>query len=567
MNQSEKPSFLHPLDTAREALPTAFTYPFRYTPHPLCRRAARIVQDYVEAEGLSGEGKMYGVLVVEGGFLAAYSGQLAGSYAHPWFVPPVFDYLDPESYFQKEQTEISTLSVKIENAGFQASINTVNVELERLFRLREEVVDEAGEAYERGKKERDDRRAALDKTEPDAQEILTTLERESQFQKAEIRRAKQQFATEIKALEQRLDQLREELRRAKEERRQRSEALQDWLFRQFRFMNARGETKSLPELFGDEGSSSPAADSGTKLIIPSGAGECCAPKLLNAAYALGLRPLAMAEFWWGPALCGNYRRAGVFYPSCNRKCRPILSFMLEGLNVEPDPARHYERLGGELQVVWQDAWMAVVVKPTGWLSVPGKSDVPNVLDEARRRWPDISGPVVVHRLDQDTSGLMILAKTQMSYSWLQKQFEARAVKKRYVALLEGQWRLTGLSGQISLPLAPDFDYLPRQRVDRERGLEAVTLYEVIGNEMLNDNVGETEEAGGRAVTRIAFYPQTGRTHQLRVHASSDEGLAMPIVGDRLYGQLAGRLYLHAETLDFEHPATGEHLHFEQTAPF
>ncbi len=551
MLTADRPSYLHSLDTDGVALPEAFTYPFRYTPHPLCLRAARLVQEYLDAEGLSVEGKMYGVLVVEGGFLAAYSGQLNGSYAHPWFVPPVFDYLSPECFFQKEQAEIVSLTKNIENTGFQEHIDILNNRLRSLVGQREEAVEKAKMAYERGKKNRGERRAALDDSSPEARPVMLQLERESQFQKAEIKRAKQLHAEEVNAIEAHLADLQATLRRAREERRQRSEALQDWLFRQFIVANGSGERISLADMFDGK--------------PPSGAGECCGPKLLNAAFASGLRPLAMAEFWWGPPLAGNYRRQGVFYPACNSKCKPILSFMLKGLAVAPDPARHYERLGGDVEVVWEDAWMAVVAKPTGWLSVAGKSPLPDVCQWARGHWPGIAGPVVVHRLDQDTSGLMILAKTQMSYSWLQKMFEGRNVRKRYVALLEGHWQRAEQSGTISLPLVADYDYLPRQRVDREHGKQAVTQYEVIGNEGLHEEAaGEVRE---RAVTRIAFYPLTGRTHQLRLHAASPEGLGMSIVGDRLYGLLSRRLYLHAEALDFVHPVTGEALHFEVPAIF
>ena len=553
MMTTSKPTFLHSLDTAHDAMPKAFTFPFRYTPHPLCLRAAEIVKDYLDREGLTTEGKMYGVLVVEGGFLAAYSGQLCGTYAHPWFVPPVFDYLNPESYFQKEQAEIVGLSEAIEASDNQSAAIECRKQIDALAEERREAVETAKDVYERGKKARAAQRLMLSDDSPEARSLVAEMEGESQYQKAEIRRAKQKNDAAIKALEVRLGELETKIRRAKDERRQRSEALQQWLFEQFHFRNGRGEQRSLPEIFG-------TYHADNKVAIPSGAGECCAPKLLNAAFALGLKPLAMAEFWWGPAPADAYRQTGVFYPACNRKCRPILSFMLQGLDVEPDPAQHYERAVGEVQVLWEDAWMAVVSKPAGWLSVPGKTDLPDVQQWARSHWSGLAGPVVVHRLDQDTSGLMILAKTQMSYGWLQRMFELRQVHKRYVALLEGHWQHEEMSGTISLPLAPDYDDLPRQRVDRELGLEAVTRYEVLGNEALR----EDDE---RPVTRVAFFPLTGRTHQLRMHASSPEGLGMPIVGDRLYGQLARRLYLHAEALDFVHPATGEKMHFELPAPF
>lgn len=554
-----QPPFLHPLDTQGTEMPTAFTYPFRYAPHPLCEAAAAIVKEKLK-ELQCNEAKMFGVLVVEGGFLAAYSGQLAGSYAHPWFVPPIVDYLNPESHFQKEQAEIDKLNGRIAQLECHPELSMLRTRLNDLSEQRDEAVEKAKIQYERGKKVRDEQRRRLAGSEDEALLVEARLIAESQQQKADVKRARQlnnKAIEETKALialrENNIGQLRQE-------RKMRSEALQEWLFNQFVFLNAKGEQRSLVDIFDDFAGSSHS-------MIPSGAGECCAPKLLNAAYALGLKPIAMAEFWWGSSPRGLFRRQGEFYPACNRKCRPILSFMLQGLNVAPDPARHYEQIGADVEVLWEDAWMAVIVKPTGWLSVPGKTLQPNVKEEAMQRWPDASGPIIVHRLDQDTSGLMILAKTQMSYSWLQKMFEKREIRKRYVALLDGSSQSIKKSGLIRLPLSPDYDDLPRQKVDYEHGLEAVTKYEVIevGRHLAPRNRLSLSE--GHEYTRISFYPLTGRTHQLRVHAASPEGLDLPIVGDRLYGNLADRLYLHAEALDFIHPATGEQLHFESEPPF
>ena len=316
--------------------------------------------------------------------------------------------------------------------------------------------------------------------------------------------------------------------------------MQDWLFDQFVFLNGLGEKRGLKEIFVD------------RHFIPSGAGECCAPKLLQTAYQLGLKPLAMAEFWWGTSAPDHYREPGAFFPACHSKCRPILGHMLQGLDVEADPADHYEQALKPVQVLWEDEYLAVIAKPEGWCSIPGRSDQANLFDEAQRLWPGIEGSVIVHRLDQDTSGVMVLAKTARVHHILSQQFEYREVKKRYVALLSKR-PTPGERGVINLPLAPDLENLPKQRVDRERGKEAITAYEVLG-----------VEAKG---VRIAFYPQTGRTHQLRVHAASPEGLNAPIVGDRLYGHIENRLYLHAEAIDFIHPVTRKPMHFELPAPF
>ena len=598
----EKISYLHPLEYGGESLPEAFTYPFRYTPHPLCRRAALIVQEKLKEMGIE-EGKMYGVLVVkaqpqnpflsgarplgamrsltlqepvafpvkEGSglsglyFLAAYSGQLNGSYNHPWFVPPVVDYLDPESHFQREQAEIVELGRRMEAMRSSGERKEWQQRVTLLRADRDEAVKEAKRVYDEGK-------IAIPQPLPMEREIICSemgqgleslplrgdLEGASyirlrQFQKANIQRAKKLYKEEIAELEGRLAALNEKIYELSEERKRRSEALQQWLFEQFVFLNGRGERKGLVEIWKtSEAGLSPSR--GKRGLIPSGAGECCAPKLLQAAYQLGLEPLAMAEFWWGTSKAGHYREPGAFFPACRSKCYPILGHMLQGLNVEPDPARHYENRELEpIKVLWEDEHLAVVYKPEGWCSIPGKSDQPNLLDECFRLWPEISGSVIVHRLDQDTSGVMVIAKNALVHRALGQQFEQREVKKRYVALLEGT--LTVTHGEICLPLGPDLENMPHQQVDFDNGKEAVTRFEVVA----------VEQSGN--VTRVFFYPQTGRTHQLRVHSAAPEGLNAPIVGDRLYGHVADRLYLHAESIKFVHPLTKEEMHFCLPAPF
>lgn len=533
------PAYVHPFEQQDDTLPTAFTFPFRYTPHPLCVRAAAIVQQHLREMGVT-EGKMFGVMVVrvknEGVnsenlfFLAAYSGQLMRSYSHPWFVPPVVDYLAPDSYFQREQAAIMALSHRMEELHANEAIRQARQRLTALLQERDAAISQAkaeSDAHKLPKEEQEDAPAYI---------------RQRQFLKANIHRAKQLHREEITALEQQMTTHNALSRELFEERKRRSEALQQWLFEQFEMQNALGESKNLLDIW--QGA-----------YIPSGAGECCAPKLLQTAYRLGLQPLAMAEFWWGPSHPQHYRQPGAFFPACHSKCRPILGHMLRGLNVEADPASHYEQALRPVRVLWEDEQLAVIEKPEGWCSIPGRSDQANLFDEALRLWPGIEGSVIVHRLDQDTSGVMVLAKTARTHRALCQQFEHREVKKKYVALLEGP--VAQGEGILSLPIGPDLDDMPHQHVDHEQGKEAVTHYVVLG----------TEDHKGQRVTRVAFYPQTGRTHQLRVHASAPEGLHTPILGDRLYGHVADRLYLHAETLEFTHPTTGKRLRFEAPAPF
>jgi len=559
-------SYVHPLEGQGEELPAQFTYPFRYTPHPLCRRAALVVQERLRGMGVE-EGKMYGVLVGKAKdeplkenlyFLAAYSGQLRGSYDYPWFVPPVVDYLDPESHFQKEQAEIVGITRRMEAMRESEERRAWQRRVAELRKEKEKAVAVAKQVYENGKRSEPNQR----------NEAYIRLR---QFQKAEIHRAKQLHKEEIADLEARLAEHNAIVHALFEERKRRSEALQQWLFDQFRFLNAKGEEKGLSEIFKEDPSLTGRA--GGESFIPSGAGECCAPKLLQTAYQLGLQPLAMAEFWWGDSKPGHYRQPGAFFPACRSKCYPILGHMLQGLDLEPDPALHYDnKVLALVRVIWEDESLAVIDKPEGWCSIPGKSDQPNLLDEAHKLWPGISGSIIVHRLDQDTSGLMVIAKNASVHRALSQMFERREVKKKYVALLEGTI-LAPQSSVISLPLGPDLDNMPHQHVDFDHGKEAVTHYEVLGCETrrvcrcVTATTQPSSSSEDLPVTRVAFYPQTGRTHQLRVHSASPEGLNTPILGDRLYGHVADRLYLHAESIQFVHPLTKEEMHFCLPAPF
>lgn len=426
---------------------------------------------------------MFGVLITEQGFLAAYSGELAGDNKWPWFVPPVYDLLHPESYFQEEERNISRINA-------------------------------------------------------------TIREQQDSAQGADT--------AEVNAL--------------KAERKARSQALQQWLFEQYRFLNAEGQEANLMEIFGDYyathapvNPSARRSNAATPKFPPSGSGECCAPKLLQAAYRLGCKPIAMAEFWVGRPPKDELRIDGHYYPACSGKCRPILTHMLRGLDVEDNPLLERNRtMAAQLQVIYADAAMALVVKPSGMLAVPGNDpDVPNVQEEIQRRFPQASGPIIIHRLDMDTSGLMVVALTPEAYQHLQQQFITHSVEKRYVARLES----TALprpsivdeeqakEGVIHLPLCPNPYDRPRQMVSSEYGRRATTRYAFADDDL------------------VYLWPETGRTHQLRVHCAHPDGLARPIVGDALYGTPSERLCLHADSLSITHPDTGERLHFEYPHDF
>ena len=323
-----------------------------------------------------------------------------------------------------------------------------------------------------------------------------------------------------------------------------SQALQLWLFRQYRLLNARGETRNLVEIWQDYHSSERIREKYP--LPPGGTGDCCAPKLLQYAYSHGLKPVCMAEFWWGASPKGLIRHHGQYYPACSGKCKPVLSWMLQGLEVDPDPEdQGLPHL--EPRVVFEDDVLAVVDKPSGMLSMPGKIDDYSVATWAKERWP---AAVLAHRLDMLTSGILIVAKTAEAYHHLQKQFEQRTVKKKYLAIVEGVPQ--NEHGIIDLPLSSDPLNRPHQVVDYEKGKRAITEYRVL----------RTFEDGSKLFTLLALWPHTGRTHQLRVHCAHPEGLGCPIMGDELYGQKADRLYLQAQAITFVHPVTGRRMHFE-----
>ena len=389
-------------------------------------------------------------------------------------------------------------------------------------------------------KEAKEQRERLRQEHPD-DAILEILTRESQFQKAELKRLKQHWNTRLLSLQAEIEAFETEIERLRTERKTRSAALQQRLFKQFQMLDACGRKRDLCDIFQDT----------AQKVPPAGAGECAAPKLLQYAYRSGLQPVAMAEFWWGDSPKNEIRRHGYYYPACKGKCEPILRHMLQGLQVEDNPLQNDSHRDTELEILYEDEWLLVVNKPAGMLSVPGKLDVDSVYQRVRRIYPEATGPMIVHRLDMATSGLLLIAKTKEVHQNLQAQFKNRTVRKRYVALLDGLVKRR--EGLIALPLRPDPEDRPRQVVDEVSGKPAVTLFETL--------ICEAHRS------RVLFFPQTGRTHQLRVHAAHPLGLDAPIVGDELYGKRAERLYLHAEYLAFRHPVSGRMIEVEKLAEF
>ena len=529
--------FLHRFskDISGIKLPDCFNNPFHYKPHPLSLMAAGEVKSLIQSNDSmrdeAAKGKMFGVLVVRDsvgniGYLAAFSGLLCGKSVQQGFVPPVFDFQNPDGYFKHEEAGISLINREIERLELDVDTSVLIAAIHRNRREMAQEIEKMRTVMKNSKTRRD----ALRKVGRLSAEDEAALVRESQFQKAELKRLTLAWQQKIEECEAMYAPVKAKIEVLKEERRRRSAALQEWLFDNFVMLNAKGESSSLFDIFKKYRDSAP----------PSGSGECAAPKLLQCAYSCGLQPICMAEFWLGASPVGEVRREGCFYGSCKGKCEPILAFMLQGLEVEKSSLENAGEKFKDVQILYEDEWIIVVDKPSGMLSVPGIVGGPSLQDWLMK-YSGNNELRVVHRLDMSTSGLILAAKDGDTYKMLQAKFAEREIKKCYTAVLDGS---IGVSqGEVSLPIAPDYMNRPRQMVDFERGKEAVTLYRQLS----------TIKYKGRECSVVELQPVTGRTHQLRVHCAYSQGLDCPIVGDELYGSPDERLMLHASYIAFEHP--------------
>lgn len=527
----------------------SFNNPFYYTPSPLAQQAAELLQASLPT--LS-EGKMFGVLIVEKdgqtGYLQAYSGQLEGMNEEA-FVPPIFDYLQPEGYFKTKEKEISLINQKINDISSSDEYRRARKELESLRNEAEEAIREKKNAMTVAKLLRDKRRKEAFISEAENNEMT----RQSQFLKAEVQRTKRKYAKLVEHAAERVEVFESQMASLRTSRKLKSDRLQGWLFDQFMLRNANGDTKRLIDIFSEYYQRRGAAQALS--IPPSGTSECCEPKLLQYAYQHNMKPKSLAMFWWGPSPKTEIRKHRHFYPACNGKCKPILTWMLQGLDVASNPLEADIHL--PLEIIYEDNDLAVVSKPEGMLTVPGRSQRESVESILRQRWQLFDTPIVVHRLDMATSGILVVARNQATYHHLQRQFASRTVVKRYVALLpvSVMGRAMPKEGTLSLPLRPDSLDRPRQVVDFSSGKSATTNYRIVGQV-------ELPQSQPTKAVKVELYPVTGRTHQLRVHCAHPQGLDCPIIGDTLYGQRADRLYLHAESIEFTHPSTGKRLKFE-----
>lgn len=479
-------------------------------------------------------GKMFGVLVVQNkegelGYLAAFSGKLAESNHWEKFVPPVFDMLQKESYFKQEEQILNGINREIEILEKNEEWAMLRQKHEQDIAEGQRQISECKLKIKKEKKIRKQKReTAQHDLAPDELEILLEqLRKESIKQQYYLKDLNHYWKERKTGNEKKLAFWEQKITALKQARKKKSAALQSYLFEQYQFLNLAGKTKNLLDIFSQTVFKTP----------PAGAGECAAPKLLQYAFSHDLKPICMAEFWWGASPKSEIRKHQNFYAACKGKCEPILGHMLEGIETDPNPLLINYAEGREVPIIYEDDVMLVVNKPHEFLTVPGKHINDSVYWRMKQKYPEATGPLVVHRLDMSTSGIVLIAKDKESHKILQRQFIKRTIQKRYVALLDGV--LQEDEGIIDLPLRGDINDRPRQLVCFEHGKSARTKWKVVARE------------GNK--TRIHFFPITGRTHQLRVHAAHLQGLNTPILGDDLYGKVGERLCLHAEWIEFQHP--------------
>ena len=579
-------SALHPIQCAPGDIPAGFNDPFRYSPCPAVARASAEITSHIHSDktldGILSEGKMLGVLIVEIpddklqdgaeqfrerlAYLAGFSGIAGGKNRLPGFVPPVLDLLEPEGHFKKEEGVISEINVRIrsilesreylEAAESLSEINGGKASAMASWK------EKMAESKQRRRRIRECLRAGVmpdsadtahytEEPVHDMEKLQDALIRESQYEKACLKRIAAEYDARLPEARRLMENASGEIRKLRERRKDLSDILQKWIFDNTIVINACGERKSIAAIFSDRG-----------LVPPAGTGECAAPKLLQYAFLHGLRPLAMGEFWYGRSPDNEVREEGRFYPSCSSKCGPLLGFMMRGIALSTENAERAQanacRGIGQESIIYEDDSIIVADKPAGMLSVPGNTGQPSFMElleksSADRERRDRSRILPVHRLDMDTSGIIIYAKTEEAQRNLRQQFEARKIQKTYLADLDipEKWpHREGETGTISLPLAPDILDRPRQKADTEKGKRAISEYRILSIR------------GKRASAEL--HPLTGRTHQLRVHAAHKHGLGAPVIGDRLYGSAAssGRLHLHAASISFAHPVSGEEMYLE-----
>ena len=541
-------------------IPHKFTFPFYYEPNLLAKIATKELQEYLEKQtefkhefGIKDStaknalGKMFGVLVVKNtdgdlGYLASFSGKLADESLPNKFVPPIFNMRTEGSFYEQGEKEIEKIGEKIQ----QIKKDKNYLLNKKLLKKHTEYVKE-DLAIQRKKMrtskhirkhQKEEARLRLDDK---SFKVFTKKLIQESFNDQFFYKELVAYYIQKEAENRReLDAFEKQIAALKKARKEASALLQKTLFEKFQFLNQQKETKALIDIFNN-----PAINP------PAGAGECAAPKLLQFAFKNDLTPVCMGEFWWGISPNSAIRKHKNFYPACQGRCKPILNHMLDGIAMDENLLIQEISKDKTLATIYEDDVMLVIHKPAEFLSVPGKEITDAVYTRIKEKYPNATGPLIVHRLDMSTSGILLLTKTKEANKHLQNQFIKRTIQKRYVALLDGD--LTEDKGKITLPLRVDLDDRPKQLVCFEHGKNAETRWEVIQRE--------------NGKTRVYFYPITGRTHQLRVHAAHKNGLNAPIIGDDLYGKKQDRLHLHAEFIAFTHPTTNEKMSFRVAPAF
>ncbi|MDA9976963.1 pseudouridine synthase [Polaribacter sp.] len=541
-------------------LPEKFTFPFYYTPHVLAEIATKEVQTYLESQtdfthnfGLNTKvtenaiGKMFGVLVVKNnanqlGYLMGFSGKLEDESCPEIFVPPVFDLRTKNSFYKKGEEEINIINAKLTALKSDETYLFLKRVVKRASKKIEDDLALQRKKMAISKKERKLRKREAGKalTAEALEKLSQKLEQESFNDQFFYKELVAYYIQKEAENRRELDAFEKQIATLKKARKEASALLQKTLFEKFQFLNQQKETKALIDIFNN-----PA------IKPPAGAGECAAPKLLQFAFKNDLTPVCMGEFWWGISPNSAIRKHKNFYPACQGRCKPILNHMLDGIAMDENLLIQEISKDKTLATIYEDDVMLVIHKPAEFLSVPGKEITDAVYTRIKEKYPNATGPLIVHRLDMSTSGILLLTKTKEANKHLQNQFIKRTIQKRYVALLDGD--LTEDKGKITLPLRVDLDDRPKQLVCFEHGKNAETRWEVIQRE--------------NGKTRVYFYPITGRTHQLRVHAAHKNGLNAPIIGDDLYGKKQDRLHLHAEFIAFIHPTTNEKMSFRVAPAF
>ena len=547
-------------DISQIELPEKFTFPFYYEPHLLAKIATTELQEYLENQtdfehnfGLKSTlnalaiGKMFGILVVVNeqnqiGYLAAFSGKLADKSLPEMFVPPVFNMRTEGSFYIKGELEIDAINRQL---AVLKEDKTYLILKKQVKKVTKEIEDDLAFQRKRMKLSRTNRKAQKKKaiailSATEFQELTEKLTQESYNHQFFLKELQEYYQAKVEEISKQFVLFEAKIAALKKERKEKSNYLQQTLFSKYAFLNRQKELKNLLDIFDN-----PAINP------PAGSGECAAPKLLQYAFANNLTPITMAEFWWGISPNANVRQHKNHYPACQGRCKPILAHMLKGVKMDANLLLENVSEKQELEVIYEDTVLIVVNKPAEFLSVPGKEVKDSVYARIKEKYPSATGPLIVHRLDMSTSGILLLTKTKEANKCLQSQFINRTIKKRYVALLDGV--LSKKSGKIKLPLRVDLEDRPRQLVDFTHGKPAETDWKIINKE--------------NGKTRVHFYPITGRTHQLRVHAAHKNGLNIPIIGDDLYGIKKNRLHLHAEFIEFMHPSTNEKMTFTVEAPF